>query len=148
MTLHFTVNLVFWQLLKQYQPKLAKTIKPELKRIQQTFPVRMFNKMKDPLQMPSVLSEIVQKLYEYGKKTRPIDIKSPSIFSRFESNIVTVVAGALACISSIAILILSIKQFRLQSLVSSLGLVSLISPAKVHYWQIPYWQKPLEFLSF
>ena len=24
-TLHFTVNLAFWQLLKQYQPKLAKT---------------------------------------------------------------------------------------------------------------------------
>ena len=24
MTLHFTVNLAFWQLLKQYQPKLAK----------------------------------------------------------------------------------------------------------------------------
>ena len=41
MTLHFTINLAFWQLLKQYQPKLAKTIKPELKRIQQTFPIKM-----------------------------------------------------------------------------------------------------------
>ena len=28
MTLHFTVKVAFWQLLKQYQPKLAKTIKP------------------------------------------------------------------------------------------------------------------------
>ena len=34
---------------------------------------------------------------------------------------------------SIAILTLSIKQFRLQSLVSSLGLVSLIPPAKAYY---------------
>ena len=67
--------------------------------------------MEGPLQMPSVLPEIVQKLYEYGKETRPIDIKSPPIFFRFESNIVTVVAGALACICSIAILILSIKIF-------------------------------------
>ena len=73
--------------------------------------------------MPSVLPEIVQKLNEDGKKTRSSDIKSPPIFSRFESNIVTVVAEALACICSIAILILSIKRFRLQSLVSSLGLV-------------------------
>ena len=31
MRLHFTVNFTFWQLLKQYQPKLAKTINPELK---------------------------------------------------------------------------------------------------------------------
>ena len=46
MTLHFTVNLAFWQLLKQYQPKLAKTFKPELKRIQQTFPVKMFDNTK------------------------------------------------------------------------------------------------------
>ena len=33
MTLHFRVNLVFWELLKQYQSKPAKTVKPELKRI-------------------------------------------------------------------------------------------------------------------
>ena len=79
------------------------------------------------------MPEIVQKLNEDGKKTRPSDIKSPPIFSRFESNIVTVVAGALDCMCSIAILILSIKQFRFQSLVSSLRLVSLIPPAKAYY---------------
>ena len=33
MTLYFRVNLAFWQLLKQYQPTLAKTINPELKRL-------------------------------------------------------------------------------------------------------------------
>ena len=32
MTLIFTVNLVFWQLLKQYQLNLARTINPDLKR--------------------------------------------------------------------------------------------------------------------
>ena len=93
----------------------------------------MFDNTKGPLQMPSVLPEIVQELNEDGKKTRPSDIKSPPIFSRFESNIVTVAAGALACMCSIAILILSIKQFRIQSLLSSLGLVSLIPPAKAYY---------------
>ena len=94
MTLHLTVNLAFWQLLRQYQPKLAKIIKPELKRIQPTFSVKMFDNTKGSLQMPSVLPEIVQKLNEDGKKTRPSDIKSPPIFSKFKSNIVTVVAGA------------------------------------------------------
>ena len=100
MTLHLTVNLAFWQLLRQYQPKLAKIIKPELKRIQQTFPVKIFDNTKGSLQMPFVLPEIVQKLNEDGKKTRQSDIKSPPIFSRFKLNIVTVVAGALACICS------------------------------------------------
>ena len=50
MSLHFTVNLAFWQLLKQYQPKLVRTIKPELKRLEQTFPVKMFDNTKGPLQ--------------------------------------------------------------------------------------------------
>ena len=110
-TLNFTLNLAFWQWLKQYQLKLAKQLKTELKRIQQTFPVKMFDNTKGPLQIPSVLPEIVQKLNDDGKKTRLIDVKSPPIFSRFESNIVTMVVGALACICSIGKLILSIKQF-------------------------------------
>ena len=45
----------------------------------------------------------------------------------------TVVTGGLACICAIAILIIMVKQIRLQSLVSSLGLVSLIPPAKAYY---------------
>ena len=80
MTLHFSVNFAFWQLLKQYKPKLAKTIKPELKRIQQTFPVKMFDNTKGPLKMPSELPEIVKKLNQMGKKTRPSEIKTPPIF--------------------------------------------------------------------
>ena len=133
MILHFSVNLAFWQLLKQYQPKLAKTIKPELKRIQQTFPVKMFDNTKGPLKMPSELPEIVKKLNQMGKKTRPSEIKTPPIFSRFESNIVTVATGGLAFICTIAMLVLCIKHFRLQSLVSSLGLVSLLPPPAEAY---------------
>ena len=81
--------------------------------------------------MPSVLPEIVQKLNEDGKKTRPSDIKSPPSFSRLESNIVTVVAGALACICSIA------YDFTNQTILTSITSfkfgVSLIPPAKACY---------------
>ena len=45
----------------------------------------------------------------------------------------TLVTGGLACICTITILVIMIKQIRLQSLVSSLGLVSLIPPTKALY---------------
>ena len=47
-TLRFTVNLAFWQLLKQYQPRLPKTVYPNMKRIEQTFPVKLFENTKGP----------------------------------------------------------------------------------------------------
>ena len=45
----------------------------------------------------------------------------------------TVATGGLAFICTVAILVLCIKHFRLQSLVSSLGLVSLLPPAAEAY---------------
>ena len=68
MTLQFTVNLAFWQLLKQYKLKLAKTINPDMKRIEQTFPVKLFDNNKGPLQLPSVLPDIVKRLDADGRK--------------------------------------------------------------------------------
>ena len=60
MTLWFTVNLAFWQLLKQYKLKLAKMINPDMKRIEQTFLVKLFDNDKGPLKLPSVLPDIVR----------------------------------------------------------------------------------------
>ena len=45
----------------------------------------------------------------------------------------TLITGGLACICMIMILVIMVKQIRLQSLVSSLGLVSLIPPTKALY---------------
>ena len=56
------------------------------------------------------------------------------LFSKFESNTLTIVSGGLACIGMIIILIIMVKQIRLQSLVTSLGLVSLIPPTKALYF--------------
>ena len=56
------------------------------------------------------------------------------IFSRYESNILTIVSGSLASIGMVIILIIIVKKIRLQSLVTSLGLVSLIPPAKALYF--------------
>ena len=88
---------------------------------------------KGPLQMLSTLPDIVKQLNEDGRKYRQSELNSPPIFLRFGSNIVTVAAGVLACICCIAILIIAIKQFRLQSLVSGFGLVSLIPLTKTYY---------------
>ena len=134
LTLRFTVNLAFWQTLKQYQPKLAKKVIPMMNRIEQTFPVKLFENVKSPLQMPTALTDIVKRLDDEGKKSKQTESKNPPIFSRYESNIMTIVSGTLASICAVVILIIVVKQTRLQSLVSSLGLVSLIPSAKALYF--------------
>ena len=133
MTLRFTVNLAFWQLLKQYKLTLAKMVNPDLKRIEQTFPVKLFDNTKGPLQMPSVLPDIVKRLNDEGKKSKQSEGSYTPIFLKYESNIMTLVTGGLACLCTITILVIMIKQIWLQSLVSSLGLVSLIPPTKAVY---------------
>ena len=134
LTLKSTVNLAFWQILRQYKPKLAKTVNPNMKRIEQTFLVKLFKNVKGSLQMPTALTDSVKRLDDEGKKLRQTETSSTPIFSRYESNNMTIVSGGLASICAVVILIIIVKQTRLQSLVSSLGLVSLIPPAKALYF--------------
>ena len=121
-------------MLKQYKLKLAKIVMPNMNRIEQTFPVKLFENVKGPLQMLTALTDIVKRLDDEGKKSKQTETKNTPIFSRYESNIMTIVSGGLASIYAIVILILLVKQTRLQSLVSSLGLVSLIPSAKALYF--------------
>ena len=133
MTMRFTVNLAFWQLLNQYKPTLVKRINPDLKRIEQTFQVKLFDNTKGPLQMPCVLPDIVKRLNDEGRRVRQSKSSYAPIFSKYESNIMTLITGGLTCRCMIIILVIMVKQIRLQSLVSSLGLVSLILPTKALY---------------
>ena len=103
-------------------------------RIEQTFPVKLFENVKGPLQMPTALTDIVKRFDDDGKKSRQTKTSYTPIFSRYESNILTIVSGGLASIGMVIILIIMVKQIRLQSLVTSLGLVSLIPPAKALYF--------------
>ena len=98
MTLRFTVNLAFWQLLKQYKLRLAKSVNPDMKRIEQTFPVKLFENTKGPLQMPEVLTDIVKRFNDEGKKSKQSESVTLPYFSKYESNILTIVTGRLACI--------------------------------------------------
>ena len=133
LTLRFTVNLAFWQILRQYKPKLAKVVNPNMKKIEQTFPVKLFENVKGPLQMPTALTDIVKRLNDEGSKSKQTESRYTPIFTKYESNILTIVSGSLASVGMIIILIIMVKQIRLQSLVTSLGLVSLIPPAKALY---------------
>ena len=107
---------------------------PNMNRIEQTFPVKLFENVKGPLQMLTALTDIVKRLDDEGKKSKQTEMKNTPIFSRYESNIMTIVSGGLASICAVVILIILVKQTRLQSLVSSLRLVSLIPPAKALYF--------------
>ena len=48
LTLRFTVNLAFWQILRQFKLKLAKVVNPNMKTNEQTFPVKLFKNVKGP----------------------------------------------------------------------------------------------------
>ena len=133
LTLKFTVNLVFWQILRQYKLKLAKVVNLNMKKIEQTFPVKLFENVKGPLQIPTALTDIVKRLNDEGSKTRHTDSQNTPIFTKYESNILTIVSGGLASVGMVIILIIVVKQIRLQSLVTSLGLVSLIPSTKALY---------------
>ena len=98
LTMKFTVNLAFWQILRQYKPKLAKTVMPNMNRIEQTFPVKLFENVKGPLQMLTALTNIVKRFNDEGKKSRQTETSYTPIFSRYESNIITIVSGSLASI--------------------------------------------------
>ena len=134
LTLRFTVNLAFCQILRQYKLNLAKIVNPNMKRIEQTFPVKLFENIKGPLQMLTALTDIVKRFNDEGTKSRQTESKYTPIFSKYESNILTIVSGGLSSIGMVIILIIMVKQIRLQSLVTSLGLVSLIPPVKALYF--------------
>ena len=59
-------------------------VNPDLKRIEQTFPVKLFENIKGPLQMPSVLPDIVKRLNDEGKKSKQSESSYTPIFSKYE----------------------------------------------------------------
>ena len=100
LTLRFTVNLAFWQILRQYKLKLAKVVNPNMKKIEQTFPVKLFENVKGPLQMPTALTDIVKKLNDEGSKSKQTESRYTPIFTKYESNILTIVSGGLASVEN------------------------------------------------
>ena len=84
--------------------------------------------------MPTALTDIVKRFNDEGKKLKQTESSYTPIFSKYESNVLTIVTGRLASIGMVIILIIMVKQIRLQSLVTSLGLVSLIPPTKALYF--------------
>ena len=110
LTLRFTVNLAFWQILRQYKPKLAKVVNPNMKKIEQMFPVKLFENVKGPLQMPTALTDIVKRLNDEGSKSKQTESRYTPIFTKYESNILTIVSGGLASVGMIIILIIMVKQ--------------------------------------
>ena len=60
---------------------------PDIKRIEQTFPVKLFENTKGPLQVPAVLTDIVKRFNDEGKKLKQSESSYTPIFSEYESNI-------------------------------------------------------------
>ena len=92
--MYFTVNLAFWQVLKDKQPKLAGKVKPEYKQSTQTFDVCLYNNEKGPFEVPDKLKQVVGKLNEYRRPERKNVYNSPLIISKSQNNILVITSTA------------------------------------------------------
>ena len=135
MVVYFTVNLAFWQYLHNFQPKLAHKIKLSLKKTPQEFAVRLYNDDKDPLQVPSELTDIVAHLDQNDRKSKPEEFQMRPIFTRTQNNILLIGCTALVVVILMCIIGIIVKHFRLQTLVTSLGLTSLVPVTKAYIIQ-------------
>ena len=135
MVMYFTVNLAFWQYLHNFQPKLACKIKLSLKKTPQEFAVRLYNDDKGPLQVPSELKDIVAYLDQSGRKSKPEEFQIRPIFTRTHNNILLIGCTALVVVILMCIIGIIVKHFRLQILVTSLGLTSLVPVTKAYIIQ-------------
>ena len=103
MVMYFTVNLAFWQYLHNYQPKLARKVKLNLRKTPQEFAVKLFNNENGPLQMSSKLQDIVAKLDQNGRN-KNLGIQIKPIFTRTQNNILLIGCTALVILMMLCII--------------------------------------------
>ena len=135
MVMYFTVNLAFWQYLHNYQPKLARKVKLNLRKTPQEFAVKLFNNKSGPLQISSKLQDIVAKLDQNARKQKPGEFQIKPIFTRTQNNILLIGCTAIVILIMLCIIGILVKHFRLQTLVTSLGLTSLVPVTKAYLVQ-------------
>ena len=107
-------------------------MKLSMRKSPQEFAVRLYNDQKGPLQVSSELKEIIARLDSSGRKKKPEEFQIRPIFTITQNNILLIGCATLVVLILTCILGLIIKHFRLQTLMTSLGLTSLIPVTKAY----------------
>ena len=85
--------------------------------------------------MSSKLQDIVAKLDHNGRKQKPGEFQIKPIFTRTQNNILLIGCTALVILIMLCIIGILVKHFRLQTLVTLLGLTSLVPVTKAYLVQ-------------
>ena len=68
LVMKFVDNLAFWEMLKKQHSLLTEKVQPTVDFVEQTFDVRLFDDDKDPLNKPTDMLQMINKMGEDGKK--------------------------------------------------------------------------------
>ena len=125
LTLHFVVNMAFYQLLHTNSPNGVANVKPNMQKWPHTFQVRFFKPPSQPLDKPTDLPEMIDCVEDRGQKEPSHESSSwnpPQVIPYFYTFVMTIISTILVICVSAGILFLLFKHFELQTLVSTIGL--------------------------
>ena len=128
-TLHidFVVNIAFYEILRQHNPRLVSNIKPKVRNKPQSFEIRLSEDKKAPLDHPTHLKEIISKFGDEGKLvssgSQQKD-KAKPLLNKVQTSILLVTCTFLAISVFVALVFLAVKHCKLRALVAGLALSS------------------------
>lgn len=129
--LQFVINLGFYELLRQHNEKLVNNIKPTFSNRQQTFDVRLFPIHEEPVHKPTELRQMIELLNEEGKRVKP-NVNKPGqvepFMTRVQSQILIVFSITVTTILTVGVVFLTLKHFKLHTLVGGLTLTAANLP--------------------
>ena len=71
LVMEFVINIAFYEILRQHNPKMVSKIRLLVKTRLQVFDVRLFGNTKGPLDQPTNLKEIISQIGDSGYKEHP-----------------------------------------------------------------------------
>ena len=129
MHIKFTINLAFWEMLKERSPNSASNVQPQYTEEMQTFSVD--KKLDQPVDLESFLETMGtdrqwMPTIEERKASQPMQ----NIMPRWIYDVLVMTCTAMTTVLMIVILILLAKHFKMKALVSMLAIYSLPSLAE------------------
>ena len=146
LVIKFVVNLAFWEMLKKRHAQLSEKVQPKVDFVEQTFDVRLFDDVKDPLNKATDMLHMINKMDEDGKKrekqkAKPEDlsdgVEMKPLLPKFLANILIVVCSVLSTMATIIVILILVKYCKMSSILATLVIGSQLPPPAPAMLQLP-----------
>ena len=121
LSMHFVLNMGFYQMLHEEKPELVRSIKPRMHTKQQTFSLRLSRNPSQPLDKAENLREVIERISE-GRSHSRHNLKLQAFVPKSYSYIISVMTALVAIILFVSLILLAFKHHKLKTLVNSLAL--------------------------